>query len=224
MGWRRAGHGLATEEQQQRGPVGEWGSRESGLKSRRNVFLAQSCYWVRHAVYRYLLTLWVSVPSEVASCLPGPWSTFMRFRELCNWSWQTDIGEKSWGNPTSRFQQPKPRSEEPKTLLFWVLPPKAFLLMGLGTKVREREESDICQFLSHMRRFVSVFYLPWQFILTVHQLFREETEIKSFIPNDTASSRAGIIVLLLLFIYGLYLVAENNIMHFTEDRMYIEGY
>lgn len=90
--------------------------------------------------------------------------------------------------------------------------------MGLGTKVREREESDICQFLSHMRRFVSVFYLPWQFILTVHQLFREETEMKSFIPNGTASSRAGIIVLLLLFIYGLYLAAENNIMYFTEDR------
>jgi len=53
------------------------------------------------------------------------------------------MGGKSWGNPTSRFHQPKPKSEEPKTLPFWVLPPKAFLLIGLGTKVREREESLI---------------------------------------------------------------------------------
>lgn len=48
--------------------------------------------------------------------------------------------------------------------------------------------------------------------------------MESFIPNGIASSRAGIIVLLLLCIYGLYLEAENNIMHFTEDRMYIERY
>ena len=59
-------------------------------------------------------------------------------------------------------------------------------------------------------------------ILTAHLHFKGRSRVSGslshFFPqNPTASSRAGLIVLLFLCIYELCIAAENNSMSLTED-------
>ena len=141
----------------------------------------------------------------------------MRFRELCNWSWQTWVG-KAGETPLPASISPYPDQKSPRHShsgcclqrhsCWWALVPR----LGRGRSLWYLPIPVTYEVFCRCFLFTMAIYPHCTLALQ-----RRNREMKSFIPNGIASSRAGIIVLLLLCIYGLYLAAENNNVHFTED-------